>query len=255
MFYQLDHLGTLDYYKKEYGENFNFPPHMHECYEFITVLSGEMTVTIDSHDYLLKENECVLIFPNQIHSLTSTNCKHMLCIFSPKLVAAFSSKKNGKKPTDNKFCPDIRMIQAFDELAEDSSSYGKKGLLYLICDEFEKYAEYSEQRSDNKDLLEKIFSFIEENFSRECNLSELAKHIGYDYSYLSRYFKNKVGLSFNTYVNMYRLNNACYLIKNTNDSILNCALESGFTSLRSFNRNFKKQFGVTPTEYQKELKN
>ena len=58
-----------------------------------------------------------------------------------------------------------------------------------------------------------------------------------------------MGLSFHRYVNMRRLNYAAYLLANTDATCVSCALESGFASLRSFNRNFKKEFGITPAEY------
>jgi len=45
------------------------------------------------------------------------------------------------------------------------------------------------------------------------------------------------------------LSHACYLLKNTAQSVLQCALDSGYTSLRSFNRNFKAQFGISPSQY------
>ena len=56
-------------------------------------------------------------------------------------------------------------------------------------------------------------------------------------------------MSFNSYVNIYRLNNAYYLFENTDGSILSAAIDSGFKSVRSFNHNFKKHFGMTPNEY------
>ena len=42
-----------------------------------------------------------------------------------------------------------------------------------------------------------------------------------------------------------------YLMDNTDGSIMQCALESGFDSIRSFNRNFKERFAITPVQYRK----
>ena len=60
-----------------------------------------------------------------------------------------------------------------------------------------------------------------------------------------------MNLSYNQYLNIRRLNHAAHLLRNTNDTALNCALESGYTSLRTFNRNFKLYYGITPQEYRK----
>ena len=116
----------------------------------------------------------------------------------------------------------------------------------------ESLPKYRRQSKDNH-LLFEIFSFIEKNFNSNCSLEELAKITGYDYTYLSRYFKNVTNISFNSYVNNFRLNHACYLLNNTNESIMNCALNSGYNSIRTFNRNFKETLGMTPEEFR--LKN
>ena len=84
MFYELKHLGSPHYLKVEKGENFSFPMHLHQCFEVIVVLSGEMQIAVDNKSYRLKEREALLIFPNQIHSLQSTQSNHVLCIFSLK---------------------------------------------------------------------------------------------------------------------------------------------------------------------------
>ena len=107
---------------------------------------------------------------------------------------------------------------------------------------------------DNENVPAQIFEFVEKNYNDNCELLSLAENTGYSYSYLSRYFKNITGISFNTYKNRYRINKACYLMDNFNYSILHCALESGYKSIRSFNRNFKNTLGITPIEYRSKLK-
>ncbi len=253
MFYEFKHLGSPDYLKVEKGTDFSFPVHLHQCFEIIVVLSGEMEITIDGKKYNLQRREALLIFPNQIHSLCSTKSEHVLCIFSPRLVQAYATVVKGKMPTNNKFVLDEYLIKGMEGLSLDSSTTQKKGVLYSLCGMFDKTASYQERITDNEKLLLKIFSFVEEKFDSDCSLSTLSESIGYDYSYLSRYFKKVVGISFNSYVNYYRLSHACYLMENSNAPILQCALESGYVSLRSFNRNFKSYFNITPVEYRKSI--
>ena len=145
------------------------------------------------------------------------------------------------------------IIDTIDKMT-DEGIFFQKGILYLACDEFFRVADFCERKHDHKDLLTNIFLFIEKSFAGDCSLNALSEHIGYDYSYLSRYFKKTVGIAFNEYVTIYRLNNACYLMNNTNDTIMKCAIDSGFDSLRSFNRNFKNHFGVSPSAYLRKNK-
>ena len=213
-----------------------------------------MKITVDRNESHLSKGEALLIFPNQIHSLQSEESEHLLCIFSPKLVQAFSLKLVDKIPKDNKFLPDDYLIDALAKLNSQSKTCERKGVLYSLCSQFDKTAVYVAKQSDKQELLYKIFSFVESNYNKECSLTELASITGYDYSYLSRYFKKIVGVSFNSYVNHSRLSHACYLMENSDIPIIQCAYDSGYTSLRSFNRNFKNYYMVTPLEYRKNLK-
>ena len=249
MFYQFQHFGLSEYFCKEQGKNFSFAGHLHQSFEFITILSGEMEITVDGKQYTLAAGESMLIFPHQLHSLSSTNSEHMLCIFSPDIVRAYSSKILKKVPENNKFTLNPHIINSVNELSEKSTQVKKKGILYSVCAEFDENARYTNKNSDDKNLLRKIFEYVESNYNKDCSLENLSKETAFSYSYLSRYFKNTVGMSFNYYVNQYRINNACYILNNSNCSILQCALDSGYTSLRSFNRNFKAITGTTPREY------
>lgn len=248
MFYQFNHLGSPEYLKVEQGKNFSFPLHLHQCFEIISLISGEMNITVDSKNYLLKKGEALLVFPNQIHSLESVNSEHILSIFSPSLVKAYSNMVSGKIPDNNHFLPDSHLIDALSKLS-DASFIEKKGILYSLCGQFDKNATYRHKESDKNSLLHLIFLFVEENYSENCSLEKLSTSIGYDYSYISRIFKKTTGISFNSYVNHYRISNACYLMESTNLPIIQCAYDSGFVSLRSFNRNFKQQFQITPQQY------
>lgn len=249
MFYQFQHFGMSEYFRKEYGENFNFPNHLHQSFELITVLEGKMEVMVDGKIHTIEGNEAILVFPNQIHSLCSNNCRHMLCIFSPEFVKAYTAKISGKIPSDNKFVLSKYLIDALDMLSNESSIIKKKGILYSICSEFDGNAIYTDKQIEDKNLLFKIFEFVELNYNKDCSLENLSKETAFSYSYLSRYFKNTVAMSFNSYVNLYRISKACYILNNSDCTVLECALECGYTSLRSFNRNFKLHTNMTPLEY------
>ena len=117
------------------------------------------------------------------------------------------------------------------------------------CAEFDEKATYRERGSDKDELLPMIFKFVEESFSGKCTLRDLSKNTSYSYEYLSKYFRDRTGITFTDYVCNYRISEACYVLQNSEQSILQTSLECGFDSLRSFNRNFKKALGITPSEY------
>ena len=251
MFYELHHIGSSEYLKKEQNENFSYPPHLHNFLELLIITDGEMEIKINNENYLLHKNEAVLIFPNQLHSLSSKKSKHLLFIFSPKIVQAFTVKYSDMLPSKPQFSLTKDMVSRLKRLEPSDSIIEIKGLLYSVCADFEKSAEFKIFSQGNNSLLMQIFSFVDKNFKTECSLSDVAKATGYDHSYISRLFKRLTNMSYNNYVNICRLNHASYLLKNTDISILECSIESGYQSLRTFNRNFKEYFSVSPLEYKK----
>ena len=253
MFYEAQNSQGSDFLKIETGSNFSFPPHLHGTFELISVTDGTMAVEIDKKEYILEKNEAVLVFPNQIHALrTNQKSSHILCIFSPHLVKAYSGVFFNKLPKDNRFSIDPTDVARLFELQNSQNLLQIKGLLYTLCAAFDAHALYVESKQKKEDLLFKIFRFVEENYEKDCSLSALAETSSYHSVYLSRYFKRSVGLSFTDYVNRYRINEASYALKNSSEKILDIAYNCGFDSLRTFNRNFKSIMGVTPQEYRKK---
>ena len=222
---------------------------MHQCFELAIVLDGNMTFNINNESYTLERGEAVFIFPNQLHSLSSVSSRHMLFIFSPKIVQSFTVKYSGMLPETSKFKLPSHLISALDALSDSDSIISVKGLLYSAAAAFEAATAFRESYRDKEDLLMRIFGFVDKNYRTECSLLDAAHALGYDNAYISRYFKRLTGMSYNSYVNICRLNYASYLLKNSDYSILECAEESGYKSLRSFNRNFKEYFAVTPLDY------
>lgn len=255
MLYESMHSVRTDLWKIEKKRDLSFPPHLHGCFEVVTLTEGEMFITVDGVRNPLRAGDAILIFPNQVHSFdTPVHSAHTLCIFSPNLVQAYASSVRDKLPRSNLFSLDPFYAERITTLTS-ASEIEIKGLLYSICAEFDRTATYGERREDKEDLLVQIFRFVEENYDKDCSLERLCAHTSYHYSYLSRYFKQCTTLSYTDYVNHYRIGEAQYLLKNTQKAILQIAFECGFDSLRTFNRNFKAITGLTPAVYRDGEKN
>ena len=250
MFYEFRNIGDAEYVRVDTENNMNYPKHIHQSFEIMLLTGGTMDVTVDSRVYTLEAGDALFVFPNQVHSLQSEKSEHITFIFSPLLVNAYFSKHKGTVPVDCKFRPSGDIVKALYALTPECSVLRKKGTLYSFCAQFDETAEYTERSYRNSQFLE-IFSFIENNYTGECSLRTAAKELGMNYSYISRDFKKLVGICFNEYVNIMRLNRASYLLKNTKLSVTECALESGFKSTHTFNRNFKEQWDITPHQYRK----
>lgn len=249
MLYQSQHFGISEYFCKETGTDFSFPVHMHHSFEFITILEGKMEVTVADKTYELTRGEGVLVFPEQIHSLKSTQCKHMLIIFSPDFVSAYYSRHSLEIPCNNKMDLPAYLEAQMCELNKDSSVIKIKAALYSICSILDEHTEYVKKRNAENSLLRAMFDFVEKNYDKDCTLHALSNALGYNDAYLSRYFGEATNMSFISYVNQYKVGKTCYILRNTDKTVLECAYESGYNTLRSFNRNFKDIIGLNPKEY------
>ena len=255
-FYELKHEIGADYFTVERNHDFSFPLHMHRCFEIILLLEGSMTVTIEKKEYLLTADDMIFVKPNFIHSLkTSDTSRHALCIFAPELIAAIS---------DNLIrylliSPVIRNVpelyrQLFENADEDMSIGGVKGFLYTISDLFYKQLDFSKEdtATRKKHLLHKILLYVDENMGQPCAITDLAKHLDYAPSYLSRFFYTNIGMPYSDYVRNIKISHVCYLLRNTQESVIDIAIQCGYFSISSFNRNFKQMTSYSPTEYRKK---
>lgn len=96
--------------------------------------------------------------------------------------------------------------------------------------------------------------YIEKHYAEPITLDNLSKHLGINKSYFCTVFKKVTKQSFCTYTNKIRVEKSKYLLTRTNDSILDIALATGFSSSSYFNTTFKKMVGKTPLEYRNDFK-
>lgn len=222
------------------------------------MLSGEMKIEIERQEYLLCEGDLVLIKPNQLHSYDTPSDSSGRCIisvFSSDLIAAVSeSLVRFSLPS-----PLIRGVgfsyrEMFRGMNENRDIATVKGFLYTVSGLFYQSLDFSREDTFAKDsdLLRDIFIYLENNISESCTLKALSDSLGYNPSYLSRYFKRSVGIPYYSYVQSVKIDRAAYLLANTKESVLSVSIKCGFSTLSSFNRAFRIIFGMTPREYRKD---
>ncbi len=252
MFYERNHSLKGDTLKVEEGSNFSFPAHIHEAFELIFVVRGEMRIGAGSRLYDVSENDAVLVFPEDVHFLEPNgDCSHVLWIFSPEYVRAFSKFAFSHVPESNVFRPSKALLERLLSLKTDRRTLHVKSVLYDLVDEFDAGATYAERDPEKENLLLRIIDYVSENYAQKCTLSDLGAATSYHYAYLSRYFSERTGLTFTQYVNSYRISESCTRLVETPDSVTKIALDCGFESLRSYHRNFQRCLGCTPATYRR----
>lgn len=100
-------------------------------------------------------------------------------------------------------------------------------------------------KSTTKDIID----YINLNFDKDISLKELAKLYFINEKYLGQILRRETGTGFRAYLNNLRLNNSLLELKNSDKSILNIAMESGFKNVTYFNQKFVEKFGISPSVY------
>lgn len=131
----------------------------------------------------------------------------------------------------------------------------------LVSDEKEELTNGKESvnnRSDElKDRLIRLLETQKNYLDSDLRITDLSKEFNTNRTYLSNMINNEFNLSFSDLINLYRVNHAVELIdgdKSNNMSLGDIAIASGFGSLSSFNRAFKKVNHITAGQYRTSQK-
>ena len=122
----------------------------------------------------------------------------------------------------------------------------------------ERLKEASPIRSYGKNGMEtavaaEMLAYIEQNYSRKILMQDLVSELHYSETFLNKRFKESTGITFNEYLNRYRIQRSLDLIAGgeTNPSVL--AECCGFGDYKYFNQVFRKYMGCSPREYAKAI--
>lgn len=105
-----------------------------------------------------------------------------------------------------------------------------------------------------EDRMKKAKIYISCNYQRNICIDDIAQYMGMNRSSLCIAFKQATGQTIFGCLTQLRLKAACHLLENDNNSVAECCYKSGFNDVPHFNRVFKKNTGMSPSEYRKRVK-
>lgn len=246
-------------FRIEKNKNMSFGLHLHRDIELIYLLEGEIKITVNNTEYILNKGEIAIVFPNTIHSYQSTvDNKYIMMIVSTDLLYEYReiiTKQNVQHPVIKKDNIDLDVVHCLKRLTKEKKALNSKIINsyigVIIGHIFSKLTFNRTEVPEDLSLPQRALIYMSENFKERFSLEDMARSLGISKCYLSTVFSKKLGINFNNYVNMLRINFAKNHLAYTTVPITEISYDCGFDSQRTFNRAFFKEQQCTPGEYRK----
>ena len=246
-------------------------PHWHDAIEIIYLQQGELKIVIENSTYEIKNNQCVLISPNRIHSTLCTKPNRAIVFQIPEsfiqkfIPNAQSLDFNLKDPAGTLvqqgkvdiFKDILAKMQLLVDDEPDGAVLRFNSLLFEVL--FQLYHNFSTpaisavQTRHNKNLekIEPILNYINENYNKPISLEEISNVAMFEPKYFCRFFKKCMGTTFLEYQNEIKVSKIYRDIISTDDKISEILERHGFTNYKLFRHLFHSHFNATPSEIRK----
>lgn len=247
-------------------------PHGHDDMEIGILLDGEMTLTLEHVQYELKKGNIYIINRYQMHSFCHRdhrNGKNRILVFQihTDLYRRLNQKLKYLRFDSNIIRSGFLHQELTKELLSCADCYFSEApffeirasslllnALYLLLQQG-KYTissaqEYHSAQSSSQ-RINRITEYISEHYQEPLSLHTIAEMEHITTYHASHFITQTLGMSFQEYLNNIRFDHALRLLSQTDFSITDICIETGFSSSRYLNRMFEKKLGCSVKEYKK----
>ena len=253
------------YYVDSSHPQYEMPFHWHMECELILVLGGKFHLSINGVSHTLEKGQSVFIPSEFIHGGTPENCTYECVVFdmesflsqSPKCIEKYNNALDSGVISEMIFEPNSTagaMVDSlFENMEKESVAYTftTTGLLWqligYIIEQKSQIAPSVQNTVYRKNKqIKKVLTKIRNDYSKQLTLDDLANEAQLNKQYFCRAFKQVTGKT--------PIECAAEQLSLSYLSITDIALSCGFNDLSYFNRLFKRNKGVTPSNYRKKFK-
>ncbi len=195
----------------------------------------------------LSEGDAFIIYPNEITTYTSNKnepWEYYWVGFSGDYSDAIM-----KKTTANLFAKYHKSgLIALKNCTTNTSTLSEiEGLkvLFSVLDSIKT------EKVENRDIVSLALDYIENNYFRPLDISEIASQLGLSRAHFTTVFTKKVGEAPYNYLTKIRIKHAKQYLSSSTLSITEIAYSVGFSSIERFSEQFKKQVMLSPLAYRK----
>lgn len=251
--------------------------HWHPFIEIIVSLYDNNEVTINFTKYVLKTNDLLIIYPGDLHSFDHVAENAFILVQFPldllKIMSEFNSNLSmfyqyhyiKYDPSNIDSDRMIFLIKELPEIYFSDAAFNEVRIYSLLLEFFVKLGQYclnskkedfpGDANTEYKSikLMAKACLYISQNCTKPLTLDDISMQIGVSKYHFSHIFKTYTNMTFIDFLTTERIKRAEFLISDPQAHIIDIAFDSGFSSVSSFNRAFKKIKGISPSEFRKTL--
>ena len=246
--------------------------HQHKEIEIIAMTEGQADIYINGKLYRVEKGDVLVIPPYSIHraetspeKLTSYNCIcfdiGLLC--DRELVAGLTEHTHKLVSLISRDTSEARLVEEYvengcaacegQESGWELEAIGNMSLIFALIKKGGYFTSTGEKHVRNA-FAQRVLDYISESYSRDITSTSVAEALYMNNSYFCRTFKKTFGCCFSDYLLAYRLEKARTCLVNTNLSVTEISLGTGFNSCSYFGKAFKERFGASPLAYRKETR-
>lgn len=215
----------------EYEENY---PVGLEKSLFERVELGEMEGALNSADSFFE-----WMRDTNYPSIMSVRLKVLEFVLKAESIAYRNGGQVYRFSSRDEYLPQIMEMSDLDQL--------KMWFLSKIGDACKNIQNKREEKSTNN--IEQAKEYIKVNFDKDISLDDVSRNVNISPYYFSKIFKEETGQNFIEYLTNIRIEKAKELLISSEYSMKEICLMCGYSDPNYFSRSFKKNVGVTPTEY------
>ena len=257
--------------------------HVHPEYELNFLMHGRRQMFVGNRSYVMEEGTLALVDSNRIHMANAVEGdpnayyeRIILYIGKEKVeeydskfpeleIGSFFQQYDGiyvLSPEERQ-----RVMQMFDTVKQELDGGQEKSqtLIDLTIIGFfidfwrsrrpagSPAGEQDQQKKGKPSVAYDASEYILAHFCEQIRLEDLAERFLVSESYLSRSFKDVIGVGITEYINILRIRKAQELLEDSKLSIAEIAQTVGFENASYFGRVFQKHLAIPPSRYRKDL--
>lgn len=260
-----------------------FEKHKHDYLEMTFVYSGSIHQNIEGKELEVKKGEIILLDMNVEHSIAEASIEDIAInvlikkeffdwiflsqiayndLISNFVVKAIYGKGNIKQYIHFKTSRNDRvwniMLQILIEYYEERNGMKTAIRAYMLLLFNELLRDYKKYMSDqmvykiDKTISSEILDYVKNHY-KDMNLKTMSEYFNYNPDYMGKLIKKVTGENLKDIVKNQRINQAEYLLKNTDMSVVDIVSEVGYSNVSYFYRQFREELGITPDKYRRKL--